>query len=107
MPTRTGRWEFRDASSDKFWQLSFEPVSGSYLTEWGRNGKPAQAMKGGLSEAEARKKIREKESKGYRFVGGAQENTGTRAGRATVAAAAKAVEAAAPPTLGQRRIWRD
>jgi predicted DNA-binding WGR domain protein len=79
-----GRWEFVDGSSSKFWQCSFEPTTSTYLTEWGRIGKPSQAMRGGLSETEARKKAMEKERKGYVRVGDVTDTVGNRAGRAAV-----------------------
>jgi predicted DNA-binding WGR domain protein len=63
-----GRYEYRDSASDKFWQISFDPDTGTYLTEWGKNGRPPQDSKAGLNGKEALKKIQEKISKGYRLT---------------------------------------
>ena len=68
--SKLGRYEFVAGNSSKFWHIFQDLASGSFITEWGRIGSPPQGRKAGLSEGEARTKISEKISKGYRHVGG-------------------------------------
>ena len=68
-----GRYEFKDATSDKFWGITYDHKSANYVTSWGKNGYPAQGTRNGLTGKEALKKVQEKISKGYRKVGDAVE----------------------------------
>lgn len=63
-----GRYEYKDERSDKFWQITYDVPSGTYTTEWGRNGRPPQDSKPGLTGTEALKKIQEKIAKGYQLT---------------------------------------
>ena len=65
-----GRYEYTDATSDKFWLVEFDPKALSYVTSWGKNGYPHQGQKFGLTGQEALKKVQEKITKGYRKVAG-------------------------------------
>jgi hypothetical protein len=105
--TLDGRWEYTDnEGSDKFWQCSYELTTGTYLTEWGKNGAPPNAQKPGLSYEDCIKKIREKERKDYQLVGPCPRTVANAAAHATshrehvTTAAAKAKE----PAVGKRRI---
>jgi hypothetical protein len=60
-----GRYEFKEGTSDKFWQI--QPAPNGYLAEWGRNGNTPQDHKI-YSAKEAEKKIKEKLGKGYKLV---------------------------------------
>lgn len=66
-----GRYEFHSevSNSHKFWHIYYDNTSGSYTCEWGRVGRVAQQQKRGMTEAQARTKISEKISKGYRHTG--------------------------------------
>ena len=61
-----GRYEFKEGTSDKFWQIRPAP-NGGYLAEWGRNGHTPQDHKI-YSAKEAEKKIKEKLGKRYKLV---------------------------------------
>ena len=87
-----GRWEFREGSSSKFWQAIYEPSTQTWLVEWGRIGRPAQAQQAGLDDDEAVKRAREKERKGYVYVGKPARDVGNRAGLADQAQVKEFVE---------------
>jgi predicted DNA-binding WGR domain protein len=63
------RLEYREGTSSKFWQAMFEPTTGTWLVEWGRIGRPAQAQQAGLSRDDASGRAEEKLRKGYFFAG--------------------------------------
>jgi uncharacterized protein (TIGR02996 family) len=89
------RYEFKEGSSSKFWEIT---LSGStFTTRWGRIGTEGQEKTQHFdSPAEARKEhdklVREKEKKGYEFVGEPGEEAGDAEG--TEAASNPALEAA-------------
>ena len=66
------RFEFREGSSDKFWEVS---TAGAELTtKWGKNGTDGQVTTktlstGGVAEAEAYKLVRTKVEEGYAEIG--------------------------------------
>jgi len=61
-----GRYEFKQGTSNKFWEIQPHD-SGGYIAQWGRNGHSPQDHKI-YNANEAEKKIREKLGKGYRIV---------------------------------------
>lgn len=66
VPHTTERFECKDGSSDKFWQLT-SLEDGTFLAEWGKNGHGPQGSKV-YSSIEAAAKRNEKVAKGYKRV---------------------------------------
>jgi len=65
-----GRYECTLANHNKFWHVYRDLDGKTYVTEWGKIDSQAQGRKAGLSAGEVERKVREKISKGYTFVGG-------------------------------------
>lgn len=70
-----GRYEFHDANagkrgSHKYWELVYDPDQDCYSAYWGRIGATPQ-RKQFMSGMDSLKKISEKISKGYQYIGAA------------------------------------
>jgi uncharacterized protein (TIGR02996 family) len=76
------RYEFKEGSSNKFWEISLTGTS--FTTRWGRIGTDGQEKSQSFSDTATAKKeydklVREKEKKGYELVGdgeGAEDGDG-------------------------------
>jgi len=73
MMNHVGRYEFHDENygkhgSHKFWEIVWNPTKDCFAAYWGRIGAHPQ-VKHEMSGHDALKKISEKISKGYQYVG--------------------------------------
>lgn len=63
--TITGRYEYREGSSNKFWEL--KETADGYIATWGRIGTAGQGPKE-YTQEQAEKVVAEKLKKGYHLV---------------------------------------
>ena len=71
-----GRYEYRDNNSDKYWHIIYDRTKQVYLAQWGKRSNPSPQGQKEYSEAEVRKKVVEKQKKGYYKVNGYQTSAG-------------------------------
>lgn len=65
-----GRYELKDETHNKFYEVVYDTANGWFCVFWGRIGSRPQSQDG-VTSIEMIKKVREKLSKGYRRVGDA------------------------------------
>jgi hypothetical protein len=96
-----GRYECTSGGSNKFWECLYTD-NGTFLTRWGPIGAKKASKKPGLSDWQAREKIREKLAKGYIHIRGSATSLEEESARRLAVALDEVVAAA--PVQPRRRM---
>lgn len=90
---KTGYYVLKNASSNKFYEVTYDPATFQFTVRYGSIGAPGQTMD--VSRDQAFKKIEEKERKGYRLITPYPQGTPASSSTGSVSTAGATAPAAA------------